>query len=76
MRLELKSARVKITEVRTGTVATEVHNTVQHPAVLKAFGARTYTPLTADEVAQTVVHALTAPANVSTELIEMRPIGS
>jgi NADP-dependent 3-hydroxy acid dehydrogenase YdfG len=76
MRLELRSSRVKITEVRTGTVATAVHNAVRHPAVLKAFAARTYTALTPDEVADTVVQALCAPANLSTELIEMRPVGS
>ena len=76
MRLELRSARVKITEVRTGTVATAVHNAAKHPAVLKAFAARTYAPLTPEEVAETVVQALTAPANLSTELIEMRPVGS
>jgi NADP-dependent 3-hydroxy acid dehydrogenase YdfG len=76
MRLEMRSTGVKITEVRTGSVATEVHAAAKHPAVLKAFLARTYTPLTADEVATVVVNALAAPANVSTDLIEMRPVGS
>jgi NADP-dependent 3-hydroxy acid dehydrogenase YdfG len=76
MRLELRTNGVKITEVRTGSVATEVHAAARHPAVLKAFQARTYKPLTAGEVADVVVNSLTAPANMSTDLIEMRPVGS
>ena len=76
MRLELRASHVKITEVRTGMVATGMRDNVKHPAVLAAVGKRPYSPLTAEEVAEAVVHALTAAPNVSTDLIEMRPIGS
>ncbi|MFM9883234.1 MAG: SDR family oxidoreductase [Burkholderiales bacterium] len=75
MRLELRSARVRITEVRTGTVATPMNATYTHPAVVAARSKRTVTPLTAEEVAEAVLGALTAGPNVATDLIEMRPLG-
>jgi NADP-dependent 3-hydroxy acid dehydrogenase YdfG len=76
MRLELRASHVKVTEVRTGMVATSIRDNVTHPKVLAAVSARPFAPLTAEEVADAVLHALTAGPNVSTDLIEMRPIGS
>ena len=63
-------------EVRPGMVETPMRDRITHPAVLAAFRERSYTPLTAEETAEAVVHAVAAPRNCSSDLIEMRPLGA
>ena len=73
MRLELQGQGVRVTEIRTGMVATHMRDRVSHPEVLATVGARKYDPLTAQEVADVVLMALTTPENACLDLIEMRP---
>jgi len=73
MRLELKRDRIKVTEVRTGTVDTPMNESYTHPAVVKSRAKRTVVPLTAGEVADAVIGALTAGPNVAIDLIELMP---
>lgn len=76
LRLELKGNGVKVTEVRTGMVATAMRDNLKHPAVLAAIAQRKFDPITPEEVAAAVMYAVTAPANVVADLIEMKPKGS
>lgn len=75
-RLELQAEGVKVTEVAPGMVDTEIRKNSTHPAVLAALKARGVAPLTAEEVAQAVAYAVTAPDNCCPDLIELRPRGA
>ena len=75
-RLELHSEGIKVTEIAPGMVDTNIRSNSKHPAVSAALGARTFSPLTADEVAESVVFALQANPNACPDLIELRPSGS
>ena len=76
LRLELQDYGIRVIEIRPGMVETPMRDRITHPAVLAAFRERTYTPLTAEETAEAVVHAVGAPPNCATDLIEMRPSGA
>ena len=76
LRLELQAHGVRVSEVAPGMVDTEIRQTSTHPAVQAALKGRTIAPLTADEVAQAVVYAVTAPDNCCPDLIELRPRGA
>jgi len=76
LRLELQSEGVRVSEVAPGMVDTEIRKNSTHPAVLAGLKARTFSPLTSEEVASAVVYAVTAPANCCPDLIELRPRGS
>jgi NADP-dependent 3-hydroxy acid dehydrogenase YdfG len=76
LRIELQGFGIKVTEIAPGTVDTDIRATSDHPALLEALKARTFTGLTAQEVAQAVVYAATAAPNVCPEFIELRPKGS
>jgi hypothetical protein len=55
------------TDIRTGS---------DHPDVIASVGTRKFKALTADEVAQAVVYALSAAPNCCPDLIELRPQGA
>jgi NADP-dependent 3-hydroxy acid dehydrogenase YdfG len=76
LRLELQAEGIRVSEVAPGMVDTEIRATSTHPAVQTALKARTIAPLTAEEVAQAVVYAVTAPENCCPDLIELRPRGA
>ena len=76
LRLELQASEIRVIEIRPGMVETPMRDRITHPAVLAAFRARNYSPLTAEETAEAVVHAVGAPPNCATGLIEMRPLGA
>ena len=76
LRLELQASGIRVIEIRPGMVETPMRDRITHPAVLAAFRERNYTPLTAEETAEAVVHAVGAPPNCATDLIEMRPAGA
>ncbi len=75
-RLELQAHGIKVTEVAPGMVDTEIRASSDHPDVLASVAKRTFKALTADEVAQAVVYALSAAPNCCPDLIELRPQGS
>lgn len=75
-RLELQAHGIKVTEVAPGMVDTEIRAGSEHPDVLASVAKRTFKALTADEVAQAVVYALSAAPNCCPDLIELRPQGS
>ncbi len=76
LRLELQVHGIKVTEVAPGMVDTDMRKGITHPAVLAAVGARPYKPLSAEEVAEAVVYAVTAAPNLCADLIELRPQGA
>lgn len=76
LRLELQGHGIKVTEVAPGMVDTEIRTGSDHPEVLASVAKRTFKALTADEVAQAVVYALSANPNCCPDLIELRPQGS
>lgn len=76
LRLELQEFGIKVSEVSPGMVDTDIRATITHPAVLAGFKARTYSPLTTQEVAAAVLFAATALPNVLTEIIDVRPVGA
>jgi NADP-dependent 3-hydroxy acid dehydrogenase YdfG len=75
-RLELKGTGVKVSEVAPGMVDTGIRDASTHPAVLKAVAARTYAPLTSEDVAEGILFALTAPEGARVDLLEMQPRGN
>lgn len=76
LRIELQSNGVRVHEIAPGMVATGMRDRVSHPQVLAAISTRKYDPLTADEVADTIVYAATAAPNLCPDLIELRPRGA
>jgi NADP-dependent 3-hydroxy acid dehydrogenase YdfG len=76
LRMELSPFGIKVSEVSPGMVDTDIRAPITHPDVLAALKVRTYSPLTTQEVAAAVIFAATAPANVLTEIIDVRPVGS
>jgi NADP-dependent 3-hydroxy acid dehydrogenase YdfG len=76
LRIELQSQGIKVTEIAPGSVDTAIRASTDHPRVLEAFRARKFSPLSADEVAEAVLHAAQAAPNVCPDLIELRPRGS
>lgn len=75
-RLELQAQGIKVTEVSPGMVDTNIRSSSTHPAVTAALGARKFSPLSPEEVAQAVVFALQANPNACPDLIELRPQGA
>jgi NAD(P)-dependent dehydrogenase (short-subunit alcohol dehydrogenase family) len=75
-RIELQSQGIKVTEVAPGMVDTDIRAASTHPDVLASVANRKFKALTADEVAQAVVYALSAEPNCCPDLIELRPQGS
>ena len=76
LRMELQQYGIKVSEVSPGMVDTDIRAPITHPDVITALKTRTYSPLTTEEVAAAVVFAATAPANVLTEIIDVRPVGA
>lgn len=72
-RLELKGHRIKVSEVAPGMVDTDIRKDSTHPAVLKALAARTFAPITPQQVAEAVMYALVQEPDCATDLIEVRP---
>lgn len=72
-RLELKGAGVKVSEVAPGMVDTDIRKASTHPAVLASIAARKFKPITAQDVADAVVFAVTASEGACPDLIEIRP---
>jgi NADP-dependent 3-hydroxy acid dehydrogenase YdfG len=73
MRIEWEPHGVKVTEISPGTVETEIRNGITHPAVLAALGSRKFRPITAEEVADTILYATTTSENAAVGLIDIRP---
>jgi NADP-dependent 3-hydroxy acid dehydrogenase YdfG len=72
-RVELKTYGIKVTEIAPGMVDTDIRKGSTHPEVLKNIAARKFKPLTAEDVADSIIYALTASAGCCPDLIELRP---
>lgn len=72
-RLELKGQRIKVSEVAPGMVDTDIRKDSTHPAVIKSLAARSFAPITPQQVADAVVYALVQAPDCATDLIEVRP---
>ena len=72
-RLELKKDMIKVTEIAPGMVDTEIRNSVTHVDVLKAIASRPFSPISAQDVADSVLYALSASDGCCPDLIELRP---
>lgn len=72
-RLELKGSGLKVSEIAPGMVDTGIRESSRHPDVVKSLAARKYKPLTAEDVAEGVIFAVTAPAGCCPDLVELRP---
>lgn len=76
LRLELAGRPVRVIDVQPGAVATEEFSLVRFggDAERAAKVYEGYTPLTAEDVADTMVFALTRPHHVNLDTIVMRPV--
>jgi NADP-dependent 3-hydroxy acid dehydrogenase YdfG len=72
-RLELKKDMIKVTEIAPGMVDTDIRNSVTHPDVLKAIASRPFSPISAQDVADSVLYAVSASDGCCPDLIELRP---
>lgn len=75
LRVELQARGVKVSEIAPGMVDTDIRETSDHPAVQQALGARKFSPLTPEEVADAVVYVALQPGNCAADLVELRPAG-
>lgn len=73
LRMELKGRGVKVTEIAPGMVDTGIRNGNTHPAATALFQGMNFAPMTADDVAQAVLYAVTTSATCCPDLIELRP---
>jgi NADP-dependent 3-hydroxy acid dehydrogenase YdfG len=75
-RLELQGFGIKVTEIAPGMVDTDIRRGSTHPSVQAALAARTFSPLTPQEVAEAVVYAARTTASGVPDLVELRPLGA
>lgn len=73
LRLELTAQGVKVTEVAPGMVDTNIRAASTHTQVVAGIQARTYAPLSPEDVAEAVVYAVCSSPNCCPDLIELRP---
>ena len=75
LRRELMDAGIRVTVVEPGRVDTELRTHVR-PEVLEQLGGAfaNVTPITSEELADTIVWALTQPANVNVNELLIRPL--
>lgn len=76
LRVELQGQGIKVTEIAPGMVDTDIRATSTHPRVLEAIKNRKFSPLTPQEIAESVLYAAQADPNCCPDLIELRPRGS
>ncbi|WP_199245664.1 SDR family oxidoreductase [Leifsonia sp. AG29] len=77
LRLELNGEPIRVVEVAPGMVATEEFSLVRFggdKARRDAVYEDVPEPLTAEDVAETIVHALTLPPHVDLDLIVVKPV--
>lgn len=75
MRMDLVGSAIRVTDIQPGMVETEFSQIRFHGDTDRA--ARVYqgvTPLTADDVADTIVFAATRPAHVNIDSIMLKPV--
>src|SRR5439155_9559695 len=77
LRRETMDAGIRVTVIEPGRVETELRDHVR-PEVLEQLGSAfaNVTPLTAEEIADTIVWAVTQPPNVSVNEVLVRPLVS
>jgi NADP-dependent 3-hydroxy acid dehydrogenase YdfG len=75
LRMEVAPHGVRVTEVAPGLVRTGILRDVDAPAVIDAYAAKTFSWLTPEQIADTIVHAVLSPASANIDLIEIRPDG-
>lgn len=75
-RIELQGHGIRVSEIAPGMVDTDIRATSNHPTVLEALNNRRFAPLSAEEIAESVVYAARSDDNCCTDLIELRPRGS
>lgn len=73
LRIELKAQGIKVTEIAPGMVDTEIRNASTHSEVLASIHSRTYKALSPQDVAESVVYAVSTSDNCCPDLIELRP---
>lgn len=75
LRLELRGTGVRVTEICPGRVATEFYDaSVPDPATrerIKTTGIRELTP---DDIAAAILYAVSTPAHVNVQTIELQPV--
>jgi NADP-dependent 3-hydroxy acid dehydrogenase YdfG len=76
LRIELKPYGIKVTEIAPGMVDTGIRDRNTHPEALVLFKDQAYPPLTAQDVAEAVVYALTTSPTCCPDYIELRPPGA
>lgn len=77
LRLELSGEPIRVLEVAPGMVHTEEFSLVRFGGDQEradAVYATVPEPLTARDIAETIVHAVTAPAHISQDLIIVKPV--
>jgi NADP-dependent 3-hydroxy acid dehydrogenase YdfG len=76
LRKELQTSGIRVSDVAPGMVDTEFRDNLTNPDVIAAIKARPFPPLPAQDVADAVLYAVTAPDICNVDLIELRPLGS
>ncbi len=75
LRIELAPLGLRVTEVAPGLVRTAVFREIDHPTVQAGYAAMDFPFLEPEDVAAAILGAVIARPGVSTDLIELRPVG-
>jgi NADP-dependent 3-hydroxy acid dehydrogenase YdfG len=78
LRQEVVAAKIRVTVIEPGFVATELQEQNEDPAVrqnLEEFRARVGVPLESEDIAEEIVHAVTRPEHVAVNVVLVRPSG-
>lgn len=76
LRIELDPRGVKVTEIAPGMVDTDIRDSNTHPQALALFDNVRFAPLTAQDVADSVLYAVSTSPTCCPDLIELRPPGA
>src|SRR5690606_31802334 len=73
MEKELARSGVRVTNISPGAVATELTHHITDTDVTDRFAKQSLTPLESEDIARSIVYAVTQPENVNVNEVIVRP---
>jgi NADP-dependent 3-hydroxy acid dehydrogenase YdfG len=75
LRQELRAHGIRVTEIAPGVVDTKVFRDLEDPALVARYSTPKFEPLTATQIAETILFAARTDPNACPELIEIKASG-
>jgi NADP-dependent 3-hydroxy acid dehydrogenase YdfG len=67
--------KIRVTVISPGAVATELTDTITDPEIKEMLGQWDFAPLESEDIARSVMYAVTQPENVDVNEVLIRPLG-